>query len=94
LPATSSFVGEFLIILGCFEVNSWTALLSASGMVLGAGYSLWLLNRLLFGNIKRFSITKFRDLTRFEFYLLFPFVLLTFILGLFPEVLINFMTVF
>jgi NADH-quinone oxidoreductase subunit M len=40
LPGTSSFIGEFLIIAGSFETNSWVALLSGSGMVLGAGYSL------------------------------------------------------
>lgn len=40
LPGTSSFIGEFLIIAGCFEANSWVALLSGTGMVLGAGYSL------------------------------------------------------
>tara|TARA_Y100001954_G_C15804871_1_gene602092 strand:- start:1189 stop:1800 length:612 start_codon:yes stop_codon:yes gene_type:complete len=40
LPATSSFIGEFLIVVGCFEANSWAALLSSFGMVLGVGYSL------------------------------------------------------
>ena len=49
---TSSFIGEILIIIGCFKMNSWTALFVSTGMVLGAGYSLWLCNRLLFGNIK------------------------------------------
>lgn len=94
LPATSSFIGEFLIIVGCFETNSWAALLSGTGMILGAGYSLWLLNRILFGNPKNFAIAKFKDITRFELYMLSPFVLLTFLLGLFPEILINYITIY
>lgn len=94
LPATSSFIGEFLVIVGCFETNSWAALLSGMGMILGAGYSLWLLNRILFGNIKRYSITIFKDVSRFEFYTLVPFVFLTFLFGLFPEIIINIITIY
>jgi len=91
LPATSSFVGEFLVLMGCFKVNSWTAILAASGMVLGAGYSLWLCNRLLFGNLKRYSIAQFQDLSRREFFLLLPFVFSTFIIGIYPNVITNFL---
>lgn len=91
LPGTSSFVGEFLVLLGCFKINSWTTILAATGMVLGAGYSLWLCNRLLFGNSKQYSIAQFYDLNRREFYLVFPFGLLTFIVGLYPNLLSNFL---
>jgi len=94
LPGTSSFVGEFLIIAGCYESNSWVALLSGSGMVLGAAYSLWLLNRILFGNAKSFAVIYFRDLTRLEFSILLPFVILTFVFGIFPEYIINNITIF
>jgi proton-translocating NADH-quinone oxidoreductase chain M len=88
LPGTNSFIGEFLIILGCFLINSWAAVFCASGMVFGGAYSLWLLNRILFGNIKNFSITEFQDLTRLEFFYLAPFAFLTVLLGIFPELLI------
>jgi NADH-quinone oxidoreductase subunit M len=54
-------------------------------MILGAGYSLWLCNRILFGNIKRNSILYFRDLNRREFAMFFPFLFLTFFIGLFPD---------
>lgn len=94
LPITSSFIGEFLIIIGCFEANSWAALLSSSGMVLGAGYSLWLLNRILFGNIKNYAILNLKDITRFEFCMLFPFVFLTFLFGIYPEIIINYITIY
>lgn len=63
-------------------------------MVLGAGYSLWLLNRLLFGNSKNIAILYFKDLTRLEFYLLLPFVFLTFLLGVFPEFIVNYLTIY
>jgi NADH-quinone oxidoreductase subunit M len=59
-------------------------------MVLGAGYSLWLLNRILFGNIKKFYIHEYKDLTRIEFFSLLPFAFLTIFLGLFPEFIFNF----
>jgi NADH-quinone oxidoreductase subunit M len=86
LPGTSSFIGEFLIILGCFVLNSWAGLFCATGMVLGGGYSLWLLNRILFGNIKNFSINYFSDISRIEFFYLLPYVFLTIFLGIYPEI--------
>jgi NADH-quinone oxidoreductase subunit M len=90
LPGTSSFVGEYLIILGCLLTNTWGAFFCATGMVFGAAYSLWLLNRLLFGNIKNYSIQEYKDLTRLEVYYLLPFGFLTIILGLFPELIISY----
>merc|ERR1712138_115300 len=52
LPGTSSFVGEFLILLGTFQANTTAAVGGATGMVLGGGYSLWLFNRVAYGNLK------------------------------------------
>jgi NADH:ubiquinone oxidoreductase subunit 4 (subunit M) len=52
LPGTSSFVGEFLLLCGSFKVNTSAAFFCATGMVLGGGYSLWLLNRIVYGNLK------------------------------------------
>jgi NADH-quinone oxidoreductase subunit M len=49
LPGTSGFVGEFLVLVGAFQVNTWVALLAATGMVLGAAYMLWLYRRVIFG---------------------------------------------
>jgi NADH-quinone oxidoreductase subunit M len=91
LPATSSFVGEFLILVGCFQINSWAALLSSIGMVLGVGYSFWLCNRIAFGNKKQFSIVEFKDLTRREFNLFLPFLFLTFLFGIYPDILMNYL---
>jgi NADH:ubiquinone oxidoreductase subunit 4 (subunit M) len=63
-------------------------------MVLGAGYSLWLVNRLLFGNTKNTSIKFSKDLTRLEFCILLPFIFLTFLLGVYPEIIINYISIF
>jgi NADH-quinone oxidoreductase subunit M len=93
LPGTSSFIGEFLVIAGCLLTNSWAAFFAACGMVLGGCYSLWLLNRILFGNIKKFSIQEYRDLTRIEFFSLLPYAILTIFLGIYPEVIINYIYV-
>jgi NADH:ubiquinone oxidoreductase subunit 4 (subunit M) len=60
-------------------------------MILGAGYSLWLCNRILFGNIKRNSISVFRDLNRREFAMFLPFLFLTFLIGLYPDIILNFL---
>ena len=89
LPATSSFPGEFLVIACCLVTNYWATLFAATGMLLGAGYSLWLCNRILFGNVKLASIQLFQDLTRLEVAIMFPFISLTFILGLFPDLLVS-----
>jgi len=60
-------------------------------MVLGAGYGLWLCNRLLFGNAKQYSISQFQDLNRREFFILFPFIFSTFALGIYPDAISNFL---
>jgi NADH:ubiquinone oxidoreductase subunit 4 (subunit M) len=78
-------VGEFLVLVGCFSSNSWATLFMGTGLILSAAYSLWLCNRILFGNFKNYSIVFFRDLNRREFSIFIPFVFLTFLIGLYPE---------
>ena len=56
-------------------------------MILGIGYSFWLCNRIAFGNVKQYSVIEFKDLTRREFYLFVPFLLLTFIVGFYPNII-------
>src|SRR3546814_719900 len=53
LPGTSGFVGEFLVLIGAFQANTWVALLAASGMVLGAAYMLYLYRRVIFGRLTK-----------------------------------------
>ena len=85
LPGTSSFVGEFLILAGTFQTNTFVATLAALGMILGGAYSLWLYNRVVFGNFKPHYIDNFADLNRREFFLFLPFIFGIFWMGLYPE---------
>ena len=61
LPGTSSFIGEFLVLTGTYQNNSFVATLAATGMVLGAAYALWLCNRLIYGVIKPHFINEWSD---------------------------------
>lgn len=89
LPLTSSFVGEIYVILGAFQNSPITGFLSCFSMVLGAAYSVWLANRICFGNVRVFSVISNFDLSRREFFILAPFVFLTFFLGIFPELILQ-----
>ncbi len=89
LPGTSSFVGEFLILAGIFKFNTTAAILGATGMVLGGAYSLWLFNRVSYGNIKIDYVTKFKDLNWREFIILIPLILGTLIMGIYPDIFLD-----
>jgi proton-translocating NADH-quinone oxidoreductase chain M len=86
LPGTSSFVGEFLILAGSFQANTTVCFLAATGMVLGGCYSLWLFNRVAYGNIKIQYINQFGDMNRREFATFLPLVILTLVMGVYPEI--------
>ena len=85
LPGTSNFVGEFLVLTGGFQNNTLVATLGATGMILGAGYALWLCNRLLFGLGKPYYISSYTDLSRRESFLLLPFLFAVLFLGVLPQ---------
>jgi NADH-ubiquinone oxidoreductase chain 4 len=89
LPGTSSFIGEFLILLGAFESSSLIATLAALGMILGAAYSLWLYNRVIFGNLKPLYLSHFCDLNRRETMMLIPFVVGSVLMGVYPELFLQ-----
>jgi NADH-ubiquinone oxidoreductase chain 4 len=89
LPGTSSFIGEFLILVGAFQRNSLIATLAALGMILGAAYSLWLYNRVVFGNLKPAFLNRFSDLNRREVYIFAPFILGVLWMGIYPQVFIE-----
>ena len=89
LPGTSSFVGEFLIMVGSFKVNTVVTFLSATGMILGGCYSLWLFNRIAYGNLKTQYIQKYLDLNKREFFTFLPLILGTLVLGVYPEIFLN-----
>nr|QIA60303.1 NADH dehydrogenase subunit 4 [Herbertus dicranus]QIA60343.1 NADH dehydrogenase subunit 4 [Herbertus ramosus] len=89
LPGTSSFIGEFLILVGAFQRNSLVASLAALGMILGAAYSLWLYNRVVFGNFKPNFLLKFSDLNRREVLIFLPFIAGVIWMGVYPEVFLE-----
>ena len=63
LPATSGFVGEFLVMVGAFQVNTWVATLICTGIILGAAYMLWLYRRVIFGKLEKADLMNMLDLS-------------------------------
>ena len=88
-PGTSSFIGEFLLLTGSFKSNTSVTFLGASGVILSGVYSLWLLNRIAFGNMKVQYYTKFIDLSHREFICFLPLILGTLFLGIFPGIVLS-----
>jgi len=84
LPGTSGFVGEFLVILGAFQANTWVALLIASGMVLGAAYMLYLYRQVIFGALTKEHLRSLTDLHWHERAYFAPLVLLVLWMGIYP----------
>ena len=88
-PGTSSFVGEFLILVGSFKVNINITFLGATGVIIGGCYSLWLFNRIAFGNLKIQYTKKFIDINKREFFSFFPLILGTLLTGIFPNIFLT-----
>ena len=88
-PGTSSFVSEFLVLVGAFKSNIFMTVLAATGVIWGGAYSIWLYNRVAFGNIRTSHIERFQDLDRREFMVFLPCVLLVLLMGIYPEIFLN-----
>ena len=85
LPGLSGFVGEFLVLLGAFKVNTWVAFLAATGLILGAAYALWLYRKIIFGELTKDSLKAILDMNRREVVVFLPLVLLTLWMGVYPN---------
>jgi NADH-quinone oxidoreductase subunit M len=85
LPSTSSFVGEFLLLLGIFKLSSITGTIATLGVILSGAYSLWLYNRVVFGNIKNEYMVQHSDINLREFLVLFILTFFVFLLGVYPQ---------
>jgi len=85
LPATSGFVGEFMVILAAVKVNFWLGFLAAITMILGAAYTLWMYKRVIYGAVANAEVAKLTDLNRREFWLLFTLAVLVLALGVYPK---------
>ncbi|TVR82284.1 MAG: NADH-quinone oxidoreductase subunit M [Rhodospirillales bacterium] len=91
LPGTSGFVGEFLVLLGIFQVNSWVAAFTATGIVLGAAYMLFLYRRVIFGVLTKDHLKKIADLSPREVLVFLPLVILVLWMGIYPSTFLDMM---
>jgi NADH-quinone oxidoreductase subunit M len=87
LPGTSGFVGEFLTLIGVFQVNTWIGVLAATGVILSAGYALWLYRRVVFGDLIKESLKSITDMDRREKAIFAPLVVMTLLLGVYPSLI-------
>jgi NADH-quinone oxidoreductase subunit M len=84
LPATSGFVGEFMVILGAVQYNFWIGLLAATALILGAAYSLWMAKRVLFGKIANKHVDELTDINPREFVMFTLLAIFVLGMGLYP----------
>jgi NADH-quinone oxidoreductase subunit M len=85
LPGTGGFVGEFLTMLGAFEVNTWVAIFAATGVILSAAYALYVYRRVVFGDLVKPALQTIKDLSPREIAILAPLVVLTIAMGVYPK---------
>ena len=84
LPGTSGFVGEFLTLLGAFQVNTWVAAFATLGVIFSAAYALWLYRRVIFGALDKESLKSILDLSSRERAILIPLAVLVIFFGVYP----------
>ncbi len=89
LPGTSGFVGEFLTLSGAFQVNTWVAFGAAFGVILSAGYALYLYRRVVFGDLIKGSLKTIQDMDRREKLLFAPLVVFMLLLGIYPAIVLD-----
>jgi NADH-quinone oxidoreductase subunit M len=89
LPGTSGFVGEFLTLIGVFQVNTWVALFATPGVILSAAYALWLYRRVVFGALEKESLKSMLDLSGREKAILYPMIALTIFFGVYPAPILD-----
>jgi NADH-quinone oxidoreductase subunit M len=85
LPGTSGFVGEFLALVGTYQMSTWAAIVATTGIVLGAAYMLWLYWRMAFGEARTPEAAAMRDLSLREWFLLGPIAAVVLWMGVYPE---------
>ena len=84
LPGTSGFVGEILVLIGVFQVNTWVALFAATGVILGAAYMLYLYRRVIFGRLEKEALKTIADLNWREVAVFAPLIVLVLWMGIYP----------
>ncbi|MES2069374.1 MAG: NADH-quinone oxidoreductase subunit M [Pseudomonadota bacterium] len=84
LPATSGFVGEFMVILGAVKFNFWIGMLAATALIFGAAYSLWMVKRVIYGAVTNDHVAQLLDLNKREFFMLGVLAIAVLAMGLYP----------
>ena len=91
LPGTSGFIGEFLVILSSFKASFWIAFLAATTLILGAAYTLWLIKRVIFGDIGNSHVAELKDVNSREIIILSLLAAAVLLLGVWPDPLTSVM---
>ena len=89
LPGTSGFIGEFLVLMGIFQVNTWVAMFATTGVILSAAYALWLYRRVVMGELLKESLKSITDMTTRERFIFVPLVFMTLLLGVYPALVLD-----
>lgn len=89
LPGTSGFVGEFLTIMGVYAVNTWVAILAATGVILSAAYALFLYRRVIFGELEKDNLKNILDMNRRELITIVPLAVLVILFGIYPSPILD-----
>jgi len=89
LPGTSGFVGEFLTMMGVFQVNTWVAFGAAFGVIFSACYALWLYRRIIFGALTKDSLKAILDLNLREKVIIYPLLIMTIFFGFYPAPILD-----
>ncbi len=93
LPGTSGFVGEFMVIIASFKANFWYAFVAATTLILGAAYTLWMVKRVIYGEVANKNVAELQDLTAREFIVLGVLAVSVLLVGLWPAPLVDMMSV-
>ena len=89
LPGTSGFIGEFLILIGIFQINTWVAFGALFGVILSAAYALWLYRRVIFGALEKEALKAILDLDKREVVIMAPLIFLTIFFGFYPAPILD-----
>jgi len=89
LPGTSGFVGEFLVLMGLFQYNTWIAMFATTGVILSACYALWLYRRVVWGDLIKESLKSITDMTLRERAIFAPLIVMTILFGVYPAPILD-----
>jgi NADH-quinone oxidoreductase subunit M len=93
LPGTSGFVGEFMVILASFRADIWFAVLAGTTLILGAAYTLWMIKRVVFGEVRNPGVAALQDINRRELFVLGSLAAAVLVLGVWPAPLVEMMDI-